>query len=741
MIPLSYAQQRLWFMEQLEGPSSLYTVPVVLRLSGDVDRAALDAALRDVLDRHEVLRTVLPAVDGQPYQRILPVEDTGWALDVAEVAPADLQPAVDAAAECAFDLTTELPIRARLISAGRHDHVLVVVVHHIACDAWSTGPLARDLSTAYTARRAGQAPDWEPLPVQYADYTLWQRELLGDESDPDSLITRQIAYWRQALAGLPAELDLPADRPRPAVPTHRGHEVECQVPADLHARLRDVVAEHGVTMFMVVQASLAIVLSKLGAGTDIPMGAATAGRTDQALDDLVGFFINSLVMRTDLSGDPTFADVLARVRETSLAGFEHQDVPFDRLVEELAPARVPSRHPLFQVMLTVQNNAGAVLDLPGLAVGGHAAAAESVSAARFDLDLNIGETVDADGAPAGLHGVLTGSADLFDGATVAAIGQRWLRVLEAVLTDPSARVSAVDVWDAGERDRVLDGWNDTAAGVAAATLPELFAAQVERTPDAPAVIGDGGQLSFADVDGRANRLARYLTGLGIGTESVVGVCLPRGADLIVALLAVSKAGGAYLPIDPGLPAERIRFMLADARAAVVLGEEDILDELPAGRVRSIALDDTRVAASVARLPGEPVAARSVPGNAAYVIYTSGSTGTPKGVVITHEGLASLVAAQAERFALAPGSRVLQFASVGFDAATAEMFVSLCSGAALVVAPADELLPGAGLTEAIDRFAVSHATLPPAVLAVLDPADLASVSTVVSAGEALSADLV
>ncbi|MEV4518573.1 condensation domain-containing protein, partial [Dactylosporangium sp. NPDC049525] len=646
MIPLSYAQQRLWFMEQLEGSSSLYTVPVVLRLSGDVDRIALDQALRDVLGRHEVLRTVLPAIDGQPYQHIVELEDLDWSLGIVEVAPADLQPAVDDAAECRFDLTAELPIRANLISAGQNEHVLVVVVHHIACDAWSTGPLARDLSTAYAARCAGHAPAWEPLPVQYADYTLWQRELLGDESDPESLISRQVSYWQQTLAGLPEELNLPADRSRPAVPTHRGFEVPCVVPAELHARLRDVVQEHGVTMFMVVQASLAIALSKLGAGTDIPMGAATAGRTDQALDDLVGFFINSLVMRTDLSGDPTFTEVLARVRETSLAGFEHQDVPFERLVEVLSPVRLPSRHPLFQVMLTVQNTADAVLDLPGVAVGGQASNAAAVSAARFDLDLNIGEVFDAAGGAAGLRGVLTGSADLFDEDTVAVIGRRWLRVLESVLADPSVRVSAVDVWDAGERDRVLVGWNDTAVEVPTLSLPGLFAAQVLRTPDAVAVVGDGVEVSFAELEARANRLARYLTNLGVGAESVVGVSLPRGVDLIVALLAVVKAGGAYLPIDPGLPVERAGFMLADARAAVVLGLEDVLDELPAGRVRSVALDDPRVAAAVSRLSGEPSDTVVSPEQAAYVIYTSGSTGTPKGVVVTHAGLGSLVAAQA-----------------------------------------------------------------------------------------------
>ncbi|WP_344515750.1 amino acid adenylation domain-containing protein, partial [Dactylosporangium maewongense] len=742
MIPLSYAQQRLWFLEQMEGASPLYTVPVVLRLSGDVNRVALDQALKDVLGRHEVLRTVLPALDGQPYQHILDPADLDWSLAIVEVAPAQLQAAVDEAAECVFDLTTDLPIRAHLISAGTDEHVLVLVVHHIACDAWSTAPLARDVSTAYAARSAGHAPRWEPLPVQYADYTLWQRELLGDEADPGSLISRQIAYWRQALAGLPDELNLPVDRSRPAVPTLRAFQVDCRVPAEVHARLREVAYEHGVTAFMVVQASLAVVLSRLGAGVDVPMGAAVAGRTDAALDDLVGFFINSLVMRTDLSGDPSFAEVLRRVRETSLAGFEHQDVPFDRIVEEVAPARTLGRHPLFQVMLTVQNNAESALELAGVAIGGGVAGAGEVATARFDLDLNIREVFDKAGTPTGMRGALTGAADLFDAETVASIGRRWLRALEAMLADPSVTVSGVDVLDAEERDRLLVRWNDTSAVVPEASLPELFAAQAVRSPDAVAVVGDGVEVSFAELDVRSNRLARYLVGVGVGAESVVGVCLPRGVDLIVALLAVAKVGGAYLPVDPGLPVERVGFMLADARAVVVLGMEDVLDELPAGRVRSVALDDPRVAGSVSRQSGEPVGVRVVPGQAAYVIYTSGSTGTPKGVVVSHAGLASLVAAQAERFALGAGGRVLQFASAGFDAASAEIFVTLCSGACLVVvASAEELLPGPGLAAVTRRFGVTHATLPPAVLAVLQPEDLASVSTIVSAGEALPGDLV
>ena len=501
-VPVSFAQQRLWFIAQLEGPSALYNTPLAVRLDGDLDTGALEAALGDVIARHEVLRTVFATADGQPWQQVLESADLGWQLPTVPVAETQLAETVAGIAAEPFDLGPgQVPVRARLLAAGPRAHVLVLVIHHIATDGWSAGVLARDLSVAYAARRAGRAPGWDPLPVQYADYAIWQRDLLGDPQDPDGLLSRQAAWWRDALAGTPPELVLPADRPRPPVPSHRGVAVPVTVPAGVHAGLAGLARAQGVTLFMVIQAATAVLLSKLGAGQDIPAGTAVAGRTDAALEDLVGFFVNTLVLRTDVSGDPEFIAILARVRGFWLGALEHQDVPFERLVEDLAPDRSLARHPLFQVMITVQDAAPAGLELPGLEVTRMPAGSPS---ARFDLSIALSQApAEPGGAAAGLHGMLLAAADLFDQDTAQAMAARLARVLAAAATAPHARLRDIQVLDPAERTQLTEGWNDTTAPVPDLLVPELILAQAARIPDAAAVICGEEVVSYRELAARA----------------------------------------------------------------------------------------------------------------------------------------------------------------------------------------------------------------------------------------------
>ena len=460
ILPMSFAQQRLWFLGQLEGPSATYNIPTAVRLTGTLDTEALHTALHDVITRHEVLRTVFTTMDGQPVQQILAAdtEPTRVALPVVKVTEQDLPRALTQAAGYTFDLSSEAPLRAWLFSINQEEHVLVLVVHHIASDGWSMGPLAHDISTAYTARSHRQTPDWPALPVQYADYTLWQHQLLGKEDQPDNTLAQQLAYWRDTLTGIPQELALPTDRPRPAIASHQGDTIPLTIPPGLHTRLTELAGKQGVTVFMVLQAALAALLSRLGAGTDIPIGTVIAGRTDEALDNLIGFFVNTLVLRTNLTGNPTFTHLLDQVRDTTLEALTHQDLPFERLVEDLSPARSLARHPLFQIMLTLQNNTQAVLDLPDIQTSLIDA---GQTPAKFDLDFTLSEAFSGDGAPAGLHGGPTFATDLFDQATAQDIIQRLLRILEAVTTDPHTPVDRIDILDTTERHRLLSQWNTT----------------------------------------------------------------------------------------------------------------------------------------------------------------------------------------------------------------------------------------------------------------------------------------
>ena len=691
-IPLSFAQRRLWFLDRLEGPSATYNIPMAVRLNGSLDQAALQAALGDVMERHESLRTVFPDTLGVPRQRVLGVSACRLRLEMSEVSEAGLAEALSMAVRRGFDLAHEVPLRAHLFALGPSEHVLLLVLHHIAGDGWSLVPLWRDLSSAYAARLSGRPAEFSPLPVQYADYTLWQHEVLGAESDPDSAISRQLLYWTRTLADLPDQLELPSDRSRPAVSSHRGDAVALHIGASLHRALLTLARESGASLFMVLQAGLAALLTRLGAGTDVPIGSPIAGRTDSALDELVGFFVNTLVLRTDTSGNPSFRELIGRVRRANLAAYGHQDLPFERLVEVLNPERSLARHPLFQVSLVLQNNAPATIKLPGLSVSGEQIATGN---AKFDLTLGLGEQRGADGAPAGIHGAIEYATDLFDRGSVEEIGSRLIRLLEAVVAEPDRAIGRLDILSAAERQTIVSDWNATARPLGFANIPELFAAQAARTPEATAVVYGDQQLSYGELDARANQLAHHLRGLGVGPEVVVGLCVERSLEMLVGVLGILKAGGAYLPLDPAYPEERLAFMLEDARAPVLLTQAKLGSRLraPGGGIVRLDADWPAIARRPTTAP--PVALH--PHNTAYVIYTSGSTGTPKGVVVEQASLGNKLASLREEFKVDSGFRAALLISCAFDASLEQTLLPLLGGgAAVIVSDAIRAIAGAVL---------------------------------------------
>jgi non-ribosomal peptide synthetase component F len=558
-----------------------------------------------------------------------------------------------------FDVSVEVPVRVRLFVVGEGEYVLVVVVHHIAADGWSVAPLVRDVGVAYAARCVGAAPVFPVLPVQYGDFVLWQRELLGDEDDPGSVVSGQLDYWRGVLAGVVEQVELPVDRPRPVRASFRGSSVEVWVDAGLHEGLVGLARRGQVTLFMVVQAAFAVLLSRLGAGVDIPIGTPVAGRVDEALDDVVGMFVNTLVLRTDVSGDPSFRELLSRVRGVDLGAFGHQDVPFERLVEVVNPVRSLGRHPLFQVMLAFQNVVEPDVRLPGLSV-----CVESVELpwAKFDLVLEVRDRYGPGGVAAGIEGRLGYATDLFDRSTVVSMVDRLLRVFAAVVADADVRVSQIDVLSVAERRAVLVEWNDTAVPVGPATVPVLFEAQVRRSPQATAVVTDDGQLTYTQLNAQANQLARLLISHGVGPERFVAVALPRSERLIVAFLAVLKAGGAYVPLDTDYPTERIAFMLRDTAPACLLTTTDLAGSLPTQPdTPRILLDHPDTAHALAGYPvtdpGDLDRTRPLhPDHPIYVIYTSGSTGIPKGVATTHAGIVNHLVWSGDQLPLGTGDR-------------------------------------------------------------------------------------
>ncbi|MFE5890195.1 amino acid adenylation domain-containing protein [Streptomyces sp. NPDC056462] len=764
-VPLSHGQRRLWVLNQLDTGSAVYNMPTALRLSGELDLRALRAALADLVARHEVLRTVLPQADGEPYQRILDARTGAPVLRTREATAGQLPELLEEAAAEGFDLTVDLPLRVHLYRMGEHEHVLFLVLHHIAGDAWSAVPLARDLSAAYAARLGGEAPDWAPLPVQYADYTLWQRDLVGTEEtapgtapgqpavataeepaegsgSDDTLAVRQLAYWTRQLADLPDELDLPTDRPRPASTGYQGMLVDLDIDAQLHDRLLELARSNNVTLFMVLQAAVAALLTRLGAGEDIPIGTPVAGRTDEALDDLVGFFLNTLVLRTDTSADPSFADLLARVRRTDLEAYAHQDVPFEQLVELLRPARSLARHPLFQVSLMLHNTAEPEFVLPGLRADIEPVGTRTT---KFDLTFSVSERRDEAGAPCGITGVVDFATDLFDRESIEALAARLVRLLDAVATDPARPIGSVELLDPEERHTQVVRWNDTATERPASRwLTDLFEEQAARTPGATAVRSDDGSLTYEELNGRANRLARRLSAATTGPDPMIALLLPRDAGLPVALLAVLKAGAAYIPLDAAYPAERINRMLTDAAPELVLTTAEYAGQLPADvpvlRIDEAERDAARLPAS--DLTDEERPASRHPHRTAYVIFTSGSTGRPKGVMVSHGALLNLLLAMGETTRIGQRDVLLAVTTMAFDIAAVEMYLPLLTGATVVIAGPDAVRDPAALCGLLATGAPTMMQATPSLYRAMlsaDPDALRGLSLLVG-GEALGADL-
>ncbi|MEE1739736.1 amino acid adenylation domain-containing protein [Streptomyces sp. BE147] len=699
VLPASFSQLRFWLQGELAEGAAPHTVTTALRLSGPLDTGALSAALGDVAARHESLRTVFPVADGVPCQLVLDAVE--FDLPVREVPEREVEAAVAAASEHGFDLARERPVRAELFACAPEEHVLAVTIHHIAFDGWSAAPFLRDLSGAYAARLRGRPPEFPELPVQYADFTLWQRAGLGEPDDPGSSFARQLAHWSGTLAGAPEEIPLPADRPRPAAATHRAGEVPFRLAPEDHARVTALARKHGASVFMVLHAALAALLRQLGAGTDILVGSPVAGRADSALDDLVGCFVNTLVVRTDVSGDPDFGGLLDRVRTAVLAALENQDVPFEQVVDAVDPARSAARHPLFQVMLSLQNNAAGAVELPGLRVGvlGHG----RNRTVPFDLLLDLTES------GGGLDGTLVYARDLFDHATAQRLAGCFTTLLAEAAARPTRPVRQLDVLSPAQRHTVLTRWGAPAAGSRppAGSVPQWFRDQAARTPAAVAVLHGARRITYGELDARVDRLAGRLQQLGAGPERLIAVAMSRTPDLLVALLAVHRTGAAYLPVDPHHPRDRVARVLSEAAPLLVLSDRATRDTL--GTDDWLALDDPRsVAARTAGAGTEgPVPHRAIPADGtAYVLYTSGSTGRPKGVVVSHRNVAHLLAAMRERLPLGPTDRLLAVTTVAFDIAHLELLLPLLHGAAVVLASPDEVREPHALGRLIGRHGVT-----------------------------------
>jgi amino acid adenylation domain-containing protein len=711
-LPLSLAQQRLWFIDQLDASASrAYHMPAALRLSGQLNRDALKAALDRVLVRQEGLRTRIIAVDGVPHQ-VFASEDIGFALAEHDLSrlPAEareqaIREQAEAEAMAPFDFGQGPLIRGRLLRTADEEHVLLITQHHIVSDGWSTGVMVQEFAALYTAFCEGRDDPLPPLAIQYADYAAWQRDWLQGEE-----LERQTAFWREHLTGAPSLLELPTDRPRPAMQRHAGGTLPVALPADLTARLKQLGQRQGATLFMVLLAGWSLLLSRLSGQGDVVVGTPVANRQRREVEALIGFFVNTLALRVRVGETARVADLLAQVKDTTLGAFAHQELPFEQVVEAVQPARSLSHSPLFQTMLSLDNTPAAddVQALPGLMLSSIAA---EHSVAHFDLSLSL----KGDGAC--LHGELEYAADLFDRTTIERFAGHFVTVLEAMATSDAQAVATLPIMTAAEQAQVLEGFNATATEYPKdALIHELFEQQAAESPHAEAVVCEARRLTYGELNARANQVAHHLLSQGVKPDDRVAICVERGLEMVVGLLGILKAGGAYVPLDPDYPAERLAYMLEDSAPVALLTQATLANRLPDRGVPTLRLDTGEAQALLATQPTHDPQARAhglTSRHLAYMIYTSGSTGTPKGVMVEHLNATNLILSHRSCCELVASDRVLQFASFAFDASVEEIFPALCVGASIVVRPAELSLDSDSFSAYLDRHGVTVAELPTA----------------------------
>ncbi|AOX00333.1 hypothetical protein BJP34_13495 [Moorena producens PAL-8-15-08-1] len=749
-LPLSFAQQRLWFLHQLEGASSSYNMFSAWKLEGNLDQVALERSLQAIVQRHENLRTIFKVDShGVPYQYI--TDTVTVTLPVIEVnsgeQKAEVKDLIQAEAQESFDLAKDRLIRFKLLQLSSNDHVLLVTMHHIISDGWSIGVFRRELCQLYHAFCAGQGSPLTPLKIQYGDFAYWQRQWLADQ-----VLKTQLDYWKQQLAGIPPLLELPTDYPRPARQTFRGNRQHFQFDASLTRKLKELSQKAGVTMFMTLLAAFDVLLCRYSGQTDIVIGSPIANRNQAEIEPLIGFFVNTLVLRTDLGDNPSFEDLLTQVRKTTLEAYTHQDLPFEKLVEELQPERSLNHHPLVQVVFALQNLPTTNLELPSLKAEPLKLETEKIR--EFDLELHLYENQKS------LSGFCVYSSDLFNTETIQRMLGHLQTLLEAIVEDSSQKIGELPLLSPAEQQKILVDWNQTQQQKQLFTEWDLTPSEMAEIPlilpllekraqhnaDRIAVKFQDWQLSYQVLHERANQLAHYLQTIGVGPEVIVGVCAERSPELVVIFLGILKAGGAYLPLDPAYPQDRLGYMLADAQVSVLLTQPHLVANLPPHQAQVVTLEGEAdaiafgAAMPIAAQPKTPPTTVITSDNLAYVIYTSGSTGRPKGVMITHKGLGNLAANLIKTFAITATSRVLQFASPSFDASIMEMLMALGADACLCSGTSESLLTGSNLIGFLNEEAISHALLAPSALAVLKPETLPNLEVLIVGGEACPVSL-